>query len=92
MNLTANKCLVARFFELLNAGAHDEAVSLFTNDFIWSIPESIPAGGEKSAAGFREMLTGIMSLFDGQPQYTVVSMSANEYVDTHYSVKSTFGG
>jgi L-lactate dehydrogenase complex protein LldG len=49
MNLTANKRVVARFFELLNAGAHDEAVSLFTNDFIWSIPESIPGGGEKSA-------------------------------------------
>jgi ketosteroid isomerase-like protein len=47
MNLTANKRLVARFFELLNAGAHDEAVSLFTNDFIWSIPESTPGGGSK---------------------------------------------
>jgi ketosteroid isomerase-like protein len=107
------------------------AVSLFTNDFIWSIPESIPGGGEKSAAEFRQLLTGIMSLFDGQPQYTVVSMTAesdrvsaellgvghlkngnhyrnhyhmlfflsassirrvNEYVDTHYSIKSTFGG
>jgi uncharacterized protein len=129
--LTANKRVVVRFFELLNAGAHDEAVSLFTNDFIWSIPESIPGGGEKSAAEFRELLTGIMSLFDGQPQYTVVSMTAesdrvsaellgvgdlrngnhyrnhyhmlfflsgtsirrvNEYVDTHYSINSTFGG
>jgi hypothetical protein len=40
LNLTANKRVVARFFELLNAGAYDEAVSLFTNDFIWSIPES----------------------------------------------------
>jgi ketosteroid isomerase-like protein len=131
MNLTANKRLVARFFELLNAGAYDEAVSLFTNDFIWSIPESIPGGGEKSPAEFRELLTSIMSLFDGQPQYTVVSMTAesdrvsveligvgdlkngnhyrnryhmlfflsgasirriNEYVDTHYSIKSIFGG
>ena len=76
MNLAANKRLVARFFELLNAGAYDEAVSLFTNDFIWSIPESIPGGGEKSAAEFRKLLTGIMSLFDGQPQYTVVSTTA----------------
>ena len=67
MNFTANKRVVARFFELLNSGAHDEAVSLFTNDFIWSISESIPGGGEKSAAEFRELLTGIMSLFDGQP-------------------------
>jgi ketosteroid isomerase-like protein len=131
MNLSANKRVVARFFELLNAGAYDEAVSLFTNDFIWSTPESIPGGGEKSAAAFRELLTGIMSLFDGQPQYTVVSMTAesdrvsaellgmgnlkngnyyrnryhmlfflsgpsirrvNEYVDTHYSIKSIFGG
>jgi ketosteroid isomerase-like protein len=131
MNLTTNKRLVTRFFELLNAGAYDEAVSLFTNDFIWSIPESIPGGGEKSAAEFRELLTGIMSLFDGHPQYTVVSMTAesdrvsaellgvgdlkngnhfrnryhmlfflsatsirrvNEYVDTHYSIKSIFGG
>jgi ketosteroid isomerase-like protein len=131
MNLTANKRAVARFFELLNAGTYDEAVSLFTNDFIWSIPESIPGGGEKSAAEFRELLTGIISLFDGQPQYTVVSMTAesdrvsvellgegdlkngshyrnryhmlfllsgtsirrvNEYVDTHYSIKSIFGG
>jgi ketosteroid isomerase-like protein len=131
MNLTANKRVVARFFELLNAGAYDAAVSLFTNDFIWSIPESIPGGGEKSAAEFRELLTGIISLFDGQPQYTVVSMTAesdrvsvellgvgdlkngnhfrnryhmlfflsetfirrvNEYVDTHYSIKSIFGG
>jgi len=130
-DLTANKRVVARLFELLNAGAHDEAVSLFTNDFIWSIPESIPGGGEKSAAEFRELLTGLMSMFDGQPQYTVVSMTAesdrvsvellgaghlkngnhyrnhyhmlfflsgtsirrvNEYVDTHYSIKSTFGG
>ena len=131
MNLTANKRVVARFFELLNTGAHDEAVALFTNDFIWSIPESIPGGGEKSAAEFRALLNGIMSLFDGQPQYTVVSMTAesdrvsaelvgvghlkngnhyrnsyhmlfflsgrsirrvNEYVDTHYSIKSIFGG
>jgi ketosteroid isomerase-like protein len=131
MNLTANKRVVARFFELINAGAQDEAVSLFTNDFIWSIPESIPGGGEKSAAELRELLTGITSLFDGQPQYTVVSMTAesdrvsaellgvgdlkngnhyrnryhmlfflsgtsirrvNEYVDTHYSIKSIFGG
>ena len=131
MNLAANKRLVARFFELLNAGAYDEAVSLFTNDFIWSIPESIPGGGEKSAAEFRKLLTGIMSLFDGQPQYTVVSTTAesdrvsvellgvgdlkngnryrnryhmlfflsgtsirrvNEYVDTHYSIKSIFVG
>jgi ketosteroid isomerase-like protein len=131
MNLTENKRVVARFFELLNAGAHDEAVSLFTNDFIWSIPESIPGGGEKSGAELRELLTGIMSLFDRQPQYTVVSMTAesdrvsaelvgvghlkngnhyrnsyhmlfflsgpsirrvNEYVDTHYSIKSIFGG
>jgi uncharacterized protein len=76
MNLTANKRLVARFLELLNAGAHDEAVSLFTEDFIWSIPESIPGGGEKSAAEFRQLLTGIMSLYDSQPQYTVVSMTA----------------
>ena len=130
MNLTENKRVVARFFELLNAGAHDEAVSLFTNDFIWSIPESIPGGGEKSGAEFRELLTGITSLFDRQPQYTVVSMTAesdrvsaelvgvgqlkngnhyrnsyhmlfflsgtsirrvNEYVDTHYSIKSIFG-
>jgi ketosteroid isomerase-like protein len=131
MNLTANKRVVARFFELLNAGAYDEAVSLFTNDFIWSIPESIPGGGEKSTAEFRELLTGISSLYDDQPQYTVVSMTAegdrvsaelvgegelkngnhyrnhyhmlffisgssirrvNEYVDTHYSIKSIFGG
>jgi ketosteroid isomerase-like protein len=95
MELTANKRLVARFFELLNAGAYDEAVSLFTNDFIWSIPESISGGGEKSAAEFRELLNGIMSLFDTRPQYTVVSMTArrvNEYVDTHYSIKSIFGG
>lgn len=131
MNLTANKRVVARFFDLLNAGAHDVATSLFTNDFIWSIPESIPGGGEKSAAEFRELLTVIMSLFDGQPQCTVVSMTAesdrvsaelpgvgdlkngdhyrnryhmlfflsgtsirrvSEYVDTHYSIKSTFGG
>jgi ketosteroid isomerase-like protein len=76
MNLTANKRIVAHLFDLLNAGAHDEAVSLFTDDFIWSIPESIPGGGEKTAAQFREVLTGIMSLFDGQPQYTIVSMTA----------------
>jgi len=76
MNLTANKRVVARFFELLNAGAHDEAVSLFTNDFIWSMPESIPGGGEKSAAELRELLTGIVSLFDGRPQFTVLSMTA----------------
>ena len=76
MNLTENKRLVARFFDLLNAGAHDEAVSLLTDDFIWSIPESIPGGGEKSPAEFRELLTGIMSLYDSQPQYTVVSMTA----------------
>jgi len=76
MNLTENKRVVARFLELLNAGAHDEAVSLFTDDFIWSIPESIPGGGEKSAAEFRQLLTRIMSLYDSQPQYTVVSMTA----------------
>jgi uncharacterized protein len=76
MNLSANKRLVARFLDLLNAGAHDEAVSLFARDFIWSIPESIPGGGEKSAAEFRELLTGVTSLYDGQPQYTVVSMTA----------------
>jgi len=76
MNLTGNKRLVARFFELLNTGAHDEAVSLFTNDFIWSMPESIPGGGEKSAAELRELMTGIVSLFDGRPQFTVVSMTA----------------
>ena len=76
MNLTGNKRLVARFFELLNTGAHDEAVSLFTNDFIWSMPESIPGGGEKSAAELRELLTGIVSLFDGRPQFTVLSMTA----------------
>jgi ketosteroid isomerase-like protein len=76
MNLTGNKRLVARFFELLNAGAHDEAVSLFTNDFVWSMPESIPGGGEKSAAELRELMTGIVSLFDGRPQFTVVSMTA----------------
>jgi ketosteroid isomerase-like protein len=131
MNLSANKRLVARFLDLLNAGAHDEAVSLFAGDFIWSIPESIPGGGEKSAAEFRELLSGVTSLYDGQPQYTVVSMTAesdrvsaeligvgnlkngnhfrnyyhmlfflsetsirrvNEYVDTHYSIKSIFGG
>jgi ketosteroid isomerase-like protein len=78
MNLTANKRVVAGFFEILNAGAHDEAVSLFTNDLIWSIPESIPGGGEKSAAEFRELLTGVMSLFDGQPQYTAVSMTVEK--------------
>jgi uncharacterized protein len=76
MNLTANKRLVARFFDLLNAGTHDEAVSLFTDDFIWSIPESIPGGGEKSAAEFRELLNGVMSLYTAPPQYTVVSMTA----------------
>jgi uncharacterized protein len=76
MNLGANKRVVAHFFELLNAGAHDEAVSSFTDDFIWSIPESIPGGGEKSAAEFRELLTDVMSLYDRQPQYTVVSMTA----------------
>lgn len=76
MNSTDNKRVVTRFIELLNAGAHDEAVSLFTDDFIWSIPESIPGGGEKSAAEFRQMLSGVMRLYDSQPQYTVVSMTA----------------
>jgi uncharacterized protein len=76
MNSTDNKRVVTRFIELLNAGAHDEAVSLFTDDFIWSIPESIPGGGEKSAAEFRQMLSGVMRLYESQPQYTVVSMTA----------------
>jgi uncharacterized protein len=131
LNLTANKRVVTRFFKLINAGAHDEAVSLFTDDFIWSIPESIPGGGEKSAAEFRKLLTAVVSLYDAPPQYTVVSMTAendrvstellgvgdlkngnhyrnryhmlfflsgafirrvNEYVDTHYSINSIFGG
>jgi uncharacterized protein len=127
----ANKELVTRFIELLNAGAHDEAVALLTDDFIWAIPESIPGGGEKTTAEFREMLAGVMSLYITQPQYTIVSMTAesdrvsvelvgvgnlkndklfrnyyhmlffisgrlirrvNEYVDTHYSIKTIFGG
>jgi ketosteroid isomerase-like protein len=74
--MTANKQLVTRFIGLLNAGAHDEAVALLTDDFIWSIPESIPGGGEKSAAEFREMLTSVMALYESQPQYTIVSMTA----------------
>ena len=76
MNTSDNKRVVTRFIELLNAGAHDEAVSLFTEDFIWSIPESIPGGGEKSAAEFRQMLLGVMLLYESQPQYTVVSTTA----------------
>lgn len=76
MNSTDNKHVVTRFIGLLNAGAHDEAVSLFTEDFIWSIPESIPGGGEKSAAEFRQLLSGVMLLYESQPQYSVVSMTA----------------
>ncbi len=44
------------------------------------------------------MLSGIISLFDGQPQHMLFFLSGtsirrvNEYVDTHYSIKSIFGG
>jgi uncharacterized protein len=76
--VTANKQLVTRFIGLLNAGAHDEAVALLTADFIWAIPESIPGGGEKSAAEFREMLAGVMALYESQPQYTILSMTAED--------------
>ena len=78
MSLAENKRVVSRFFELLNAGAHDEAVSLCADGFIWSIPESIPGGGEKSAAEFRGLLTAVMSLYDVPPKYTVVSMTAED--------------
>ena len=74
--VTANKQLVTRFIGLLNAGVHDEAVALLTEDFIWAIPKSIPGGGEKTAAEFRAMLAGVMSLYVAQPQYTIVSMTA----------------
>ena len=74
--VTANKQLVTHFIGLLNTGAHDEAVALLTEDFIWTIPESIPGGGEKTAAEFRSMLSGVMSLYVAQPQYTIISMTA----------------
>ena len=74
--VTASKQLVTRFIGLLNASAHDEALALLTKDFIWAIPRSIPGGGEKTSAEFRTMLAGVMSLYVAQPQYTIVSMTA----------------
>lgn len=76
MSESANKALVARFFDAMTRNAVDEAFSMVADSVSWWVPGTLPFSGTKSKSQYLQVVGAIQRGFPKGVAFTVTGMVA----------------